>query len=198
MDGGFGVVGSEPPAGVQCRSRARAVRSPSVTRLFYCFFAAAPRAVSPLVHLLARCSFLAEPVFSLRSPSWMHEIHPLSLAAGMMTCVGVERFTNTLPRAADCAARRLSIVTFTIAHLNSHMRPDSPFYSVCLSFDLPKDRIGQSNKINHYQTLIFEFSNWWLMKIMKIKIIINCKLLIIKQRDGEMRFFIIINSINYI
>lgn len=33
--GGFGVFGREPPWGVQCRSRARAVRKPSVTRLFY-------------------------------------------------------------------------------------------------------------------------------------------------------------------
>ena len=35
VEGGFGVFGREPPVGVQCRSRARAVRSPSVTRLFY-------------------------------------------------------------------------------------------------------------------------------------------------------------------
>lgn len=129
VDGGFGVVGSEPPAGVQCRSRARAVRSPSVTRLFYCFLASVPRVAASLIHLLARCSLFAKLVFSLRSLSWMHEIHPLSLAAGMMTRVGVERFTNPLPRATDCAARRLSTVTFTIAHLNSRMRPDSPFYS---------------------------------------------------------------------
>lgn len=49
----------------------------------------------------------------------------------MTTRVGVERFTNPLPRAADCAARRLSAVAFTIAHLHPYTRPDSPFYSVC-------------------------------------------------------------------
>lgn len=34
VEDGFGVLGREPPEGVPCRSRARAVRRPSVTRLF--------------------------------------------------------------------------------------------------------------------------------------------------------------------
>lgn len=156
VDGGFGVFGSEPPAGVQCRSRARAVRSPSVTRLFYCFFATAPRAAAPSVHLLARRSLLAGPVVSLRSLSWMHEIHPLSLAAGMMTRVGVKRFTNPLPRATDCAARRLSIVAFTISHSRSHTRLDSPFYFVCLPLIYLRTQLGKVIKsiiIEHYSFL---------------------------------------------
>lgn len=117
VDGGFGVFGSEPPVGVQCRSRARAVRSPSVTRTFYCFrfFAAAPR-VASLVHLLA-CRLLPVGVtFRLRSLSRMLEIHSPSFATGMIVRGGVVKFTNPLPRAADCVPRHLSTTTFTIAH----------------------------------------------------------------------------------
>lgn len=128
------MFGSEPPAGVQCRSRARAVRSPSVTRLFYC-------SLAPLIHLPRPP--LAAPVFSRRSLSWISEIHPLSFAAGMTTRVGVERFADPLPRAAECAARRLSTVTF-IAHLHSHIRePIFPFAPVCLPSTYLKTQLGK-------------------------------------------------------
>ena len=115
VDGGFGVFGSEPPAGVQCRSRARAVRSPSVTRIFYCFrfFTSVPRAAF-WVHPFAWCLLSLEITLSLKSFSRIFKSHP-SLATGNV-CGGVERFTNLLPRAADCVPRNLSTTTFTIAH----------------------------------------------------------------------------------
>lgn len=119
VDGGFGVLGSEPPAGVQCRSRARAVRSPSVTRLFYCFrfLAAALRNASLPVCRLVRRFFPAGPAFSPQFVSRILEIHSLSLAAGMFAREGVEKCVDPLRRAADCAARRLLIATFTISQL---------------------------------------------------------------------------------
>lgn len=123
------MFGSEPPAGVQCRSRARAVRSPSVTRTFYCFrfFTSVPRAAF-LVHPFAWCLLPVEVTFFLKSLSRISKIHP-SLATGMIVCGGVERFTNPLPRAADCVSRNLSTTTFTIAHF---LRPYTSLRFSCL------------------------------------------------------------------
>lgn len=154
VDGGFGVFGSEPPAGVQCRSRARAVRSPSVTRTFYCFrfFAAAPRAAS-LIHPLARRLLPVELTFSLRCLSRVPEIHPPSLATGMIVREGIERFTNPLPRAADCVPRHLSTATFTIAHfLHPYTTLRVSFLPRLSSFPYLGTQIwAKCNKINHYR-----------------------------------------------
>ena len=61
VEGGFGVFGREPPVGVQCRSRARAVRSPSVTRLFSLVLAVPPSLVFPptIVFFFSNCSLLS-------------------------------------------------------------------------------------------------------------------------------------------
>lgn len=140
VDGGFGVVGSEPPAGVQCRSRARAVRSPSVTRTFYCsrFFAAAPRAAS-LVHLLVYRLLPVGLRFSLRSLSRVLEIHSPSLATGMIVRGEVERFANPLLRAADCVPRHLSTTTFTIAPFLRPYNPPILLFPPFIFFPLPRD-----------------------------------------------------------
>lgn len=112
--GGFGVFGSEPPAGVQCRSRARAVRSPSVTRPFNCSrFRAA--AASASVYRFARRLVPSGAAASPRSLSKLLAVHPF--ATGMTIAHGVvEESAVPLPfRTADCAGRRSSTTALTIS-----------------------------------------------------------------------------------